>query len=308
MKILSWNINGLGSQEKRIQVKEVVRRMKPDLICLQETKLEVINWLVIRSLGVKADWDFVFVASSGASGDILILWDKISWKKQEEWRGKFSLSVSLRKVVDNSMWLFSGVYGPVLKSKKGLFWEELGRRANQYIRDFADFIAMFELVDLPLSGASFTWSRGQSRSRLDHFLLSQDWVEAVPEVYQKVLAHSVSDHCPLVLDPRLESWGPPPFRFEIVWLRDPCMEENLGGWWASCHAEGPDDVVIGKKLRYVKKKLKEWVKVKKLQSFGRKQWLEKRILELVALEESGLDSEEDGEELGRVKLDVDTPF
>ncbi|XP_077252583.1 uncharacterized protein LOC143891989 [Tasmannia lanceolata] len=283
MKILSWNINWLGSQEKRIHVKEVVRRMKPDLICLQETKLEVINWLVIRSLGVKADWDFVFVASSSASGGILILWDKISWKKQEEWRGKFSLSVSLRKVVDNSMWLFSGVYGPVLKSEKG--------RANQYMRDFADFIAMFELVDLPLSGASFTWSRGQSQSRLDRFLLNQDWVEAVPEVYQKVLSHSVSDHCPLVLDPRLESCGPPPFRFEIARLRDPCMEENLGGWWASCHAEGPADVVIGKKLRYVKKKLKEWVKVNKLQSFGRKQWLEKRILELVALEESGMDSE-----------------
>ncbi|XP_077215810.1 uncharacterized protein LOC143850444 [Tasmannia lanceolata] len=283
---LRMDINFGNDLDKRIQVKELVKKIKPDLICLQETKMESVNRGDLRGLGIRTEWEFSFVGSNGASGGILIAWNENVWKKQEEWIGRYSLLIALKKEADNSMWLFSGVYGPVFLVEKALFWEELekvrdacslpwciGGDFNEIMK-VGERLGCFELIDLPLAGASFTWSRGPSWSRLDRFLMCSGWLNLVSDSSQKVLVHSVSDHCPLLLDPHLESWGSPPFRFELAWLSFPQMEDRLGSWWFSCSFEGPADVVIGKKLR---------------------------ITKLIALEECGLSSEEDWQELGNVK-------
>ncbi|XP_077249344.1 uncharacterized protein LOC143888833 [Tasmannia lanceolata] len=329
MKILSWNVNGLGSLAKRAQVKGLVKKSKPDLICIQETKLKVIDRSMVKSLGVGSHWGFSFVEAIGASGGIFIAWDESNWVRSEEWKGRFSISIVLRRAEDADVCLFSGVYGPSLWADKRLFWEELNgvrdrwsypwciggdfnkirsvcerlgcRRANQNMAAFATFISKHNIIDLPLSGARFTWSRGESLSRIDRFLICPGWLNLAPEVLQKTLVHSVSDHCPLLLDPRMESWGPPPFRFEISWLQIPLMEERLGVLWVAHKCEGPADVVIGQKLRYVKKKLKEWVAERGQADSSRKVWLENRIGDLNVLEESGLGSVISREELGRVK-------
>ncbi|XP_077242503.1 uncharacterized protein LOC143883018 [Tasmannia lanceolata] len=275
-----------GVSGGKIQLKELIRSSKPDLICIQETKLEDISREIIRSCGVKADWDFSFVPSLGASGGILVAWDEVCWQSIEVWKGKgsFSISVALRRLEDESLWLFTGVYGPVQRADKEVFWSGLGRirglcsypwciggdfneiksigervgcnRINQGMRSFANFIADNELIDLPLSGSAFIWSRGESRSRLDRFLIGAEWMAIVPDILQKALIHSVSYHSPILLDPRLESWGPTSFRFEIAWLNYPHMVERLGEWWSSYHVEGPADVIIGKKLKLLKKKIK----------------------------------------------------
>ncbi|XP_077252502.1 uncharacterized protein LOC143891884 [Tasmannia lanceolata] len=274
MKIVSWNSNGLGSQGKRLQVKELINSSKPDLMCLQETKLELISRGVFRGLGFREEWDFDFIPSQGASGGILVAWNGSAWKLVNVWKGNFSLFVAFKKLEDGSDWLYSGVYGPCSREAKLEFWEELGRvrsfcqfpwcvggdfneiraveeriwcsRVSQNMQLFIDFIAENELIDLPMSGRAFTWARGESRSRIDRFFISSEWMEMVPDVFQKALLHSVSDHCPILLDPSWESWGPSPFRFDIAWLEISKMEETLGEWWGLRSFEGPADVVIGK--------------------------------------------------------------
>ena len=37
--ILSWNVNGLRSFIKKVNMNDIVKKYKPDIICLQETKL-----------------------------------------------------------------------------------------------------------------------------------------------------------------------------------------------------------------------------------------------------------------------------
>ena len=89
------------------------------------------------------------------------------------------------------------------------------------MRGFNDWIQFHDLVDLPLRGADFTWSNMQTKpvmSRLDRFLVSTDWLDIFPDCSQRAVARTISDHCPLVLETGLEDWGPPPFRFEIMWL------------------------------------------------------------------------------------------
>lgn len=39
MKIISWNINGYRSAEKTNSIKELIDKNSPDIICLQEIKM-----------------------------------------------------------------------------------------------------------------------------------------------------------------------------------------------------------------------------------------------------------------------------
>jgi exonuclease III len=39
MKVISWNVRGLGRVDKRKEVRNLVREKNPLIVCLQETKL-----------------------------------------------------------------------------------------------------------------------------------------------------------------------------------------------------------------------------------------------------------------------------
>ena len=98
------------------------------------------------------------------------------------------------------------MYGPTLKKDMEGFWGELGAiggmwsdpwcvvgdfnmikflfkrsrggRLSSAMRRFLEVIEDLELRDLPLQGGHFTWSGGlnnQSKSRIDRFLVSEDW-------------------------------------------------------------------------------------------------------------------------------------
>jgi exonuclease III len=50
LKILSWNVRGLNDQGKRLCIKNLIQDWKANIICLQETKLEIITDNRVRSL------------------------------------------------------------------------------------------------------------------------------------------------------------------------------------------------------------------------------------------------------------------
>ena len=70
-KIIMWNVRGLNVVDKRLRIRGLLREWKADVVCLQETKLEVISREVIRSLWGGQHVDWCYLGSSGASGGIL---------------------------------------------------------------------------------------------------------------------------------------------------------------------------------------------------------------------------------------------
>lgn len=70
MKIVSWNVRGLGSDIKRAAIKNTLRSVRVDLILLQETK---VDNSMVRSLKPFRDAKHVFKPSIGAYGGILVL-------------------------------------------------------------------------------------------------------------------------------------------------------------------------------------------------------------------------------------------
>ncbi|KAF5461248.1 hypothetical protein F2P56_021060 [Juglans regia] len=249
-KIVSWNVRGLHDPNKRLQVRNLLRQWKGDIICLQETKLEDISRQIVRSLwrGQHVGWSFL--PSNGASGGVLVMFDTRVVERVEECVGDFTVACSFVNIDDGFKWAFVGVYGPNLDSKRRLLWEELAGVLSWWeipcciggdfnisrfpsersgvshltaaMRDFSDFISEQELMDLPLSGGTFTWSNNRdcpSWSRIDRFLLTPDWEAHFPDVVQRRLPRLCSDHFPIILDCGGIQGGRMYFKFEHMWLK-----------------------------------------------------------------------------------------
>ena len=52
IKILSWNVRGVNDPDKRRVIKNFLRTHRVDLVCLQETKVQEMNNVMVRSLRV----------------------------------------------------------------------------------------------------------------------------------------------------------------------------------------------------------------------------------------------------------------
>ena len=86
----------------------------------------------------------------------------------------------------------------------------------------SEFIEDLNLIDLPLEGGSYTWSRGSDRSsmsRIDRVLVSHDWEEQYSDVIQRILPRPVLDHFSILVEVGGMARGKSPFRFENMWLK-----------------------------------------------------------------------------------------
>lgn len=290
MKLLSWNVRGLGSCAKRKRVKEVILKATPDIVMLQETKFECLDTLSIRDIWDSRFKEWECFPSLGASGGMLLIWDTRFASKIDSFHGNFSVSVLL-EIKGRGSWWFTSVYGPNCPRQRSFFWEELGflfgfcgpnwclggdfnaiRSPDEKLggssltasmRGFDSFIRECFLRDIPLSNARFTWSASRIHtvaSRLDRFLFTNSWEDAFPDLVQETLYRPVSDHFPVVLESCKLRWGPTPFRFENMWLGHHSFLPLVKEIWNSSSVEGWEGFKIMRKLKTLKENLKEWNK------------------------------------------------
>ncbi|RVW51559.1 hypothetical protein CK203_066799 [Vitis vinifera] len=104
MKILSWNVRGANDSSKRKVIKTFIRNQRVDLICIQETKIQAMSDSIARSIGSGRFLDWKAVNAEGASGGILICWDRRSLDILDWEEGQFTLSCRFRNVEN-------GLYG-----------------------------------------------------------------------------------------------------------------------------------------------------------------------------------------------------
>ena len=108
VKILSWNVRELNDRDKRLQVRSLIKQWGADIICLQETKLEQVTRRIVRSLWDIHHVDWMFLGFVGASGGILLMWDRRVVEKIDEVVGDFLVSCRFRGVIDQFDWAFLG--------------------------------------------------------------------------------------------------------------------------------------------------------------------------------------------------------
>ncbi|GKV46006.1 hypothetical protein SLEP1_g53030 [Rubroshorea leprosula] len=169
-------------------------------------------------------------ASIGRLGGLLCIWNSDIFCKETVLEGTNFLGV-YGFWGENAVLVFIiNIYSPCELASKRLLWEELSnlvspsasgnwcilgdfntikgqherkgcKSLSSEMREFCDFINELNLIDLPLIGRKYTWykSNGESMSRLDRALFSENWLSSWPDMKQWCLARSCSDHCPILL-------------------------------------------------------------------------------------------------------------
>ena len=291
MKIISWNVRGLGSFEKRREVCQLVREKNPLIMCVQETKLSVIDVNLCKSMWGGDLVDFSFQPSVGASGGIVTMWDT---REVEVWSSmsfEHVLVISRCFVKTRRQFTVFNIYAPCDSVRQQVLWNDLSSRlqknsemnvclcgdfnATQSVEErrsvrgvarqawnaaYNTFIENNFLVDLPLRGRNFTWFRGDanSMSRIDRFLLSDGWCVTWPNCDQLALSRGVADHCSLVLSVDVANWGPQPLRMLKCWELLPGYKSFVCNKWQSLHVDGWGGFVLKEKLKLIKLALKDW--------------------------------------------------
>jgi exonuclease III len=294
MKVISWNCRGLGSKTKEEAMRALIKTENPDIMLVQETKLEENLFLQSRKRfwkkgGINA------ISARGASGGLGTLWNDSKYKMVA---GKKNVHWLLTKFQhQDSMEVFSlfNVYVPVNAGEKKFCWDSLRdladegvleniiiagdlnislsqseKRGGCIVRDPArewveDLIQDWDLLDVKPSRGKYTWSNkrvgpGHIAARLDRFLLQSSYLLLGIDVKMKILSNSTSDHKPimLVLTPQ-RNLGPIPFRFSPLWISQKDFLKKVEEIWRMS-VTGSPFYVWEEKLRRVKSALKSWAK------------------------------------------------
>jgi exonuclease III len=109
--VLNWNVRWLNSEDKKKAVREKIEESGCSVFCLQETKMQNVDYSFIRKIALKRFSKFSFVPSLGASGGILMGWNDVL-KGEIVWNQDFAITVAFTSRHSEQKWKLTTVYGP----------------------------------------------------------------------------------------------------------------------------------------------------------------------------------------------------
>ncbi|XP_073354886.1 uncharacterized protein [Aegilops tauschii subsp. strangulata] len=259
--LICWNVRGLNNPAKRKAVKEYIDTVKSSLVCLQETKLDVIDkYTIMQCLGPSFD-GFAYVPSEETRGGILLAWDStmvdvvgvqndanflIGWMQPkgsapwwisvvygpqgDELKTKFLEDLSARRATCPGAWMILGDFNMILRASK-----KSNNNLNRgMMNKFRRFVDEHELKELYMHGRHFTWSNERERptlTKIDRVLVSIDWEMDHTDNLLQALSTGISDHAPLHLTTNAPFYHRKRFRFVMFWLKLEGFEEVVREAW-----------------------------------------------------------------------------
>jgi exonuclease III len=126
-EVLNWNVQGLNDSAKRNVVREFLDTVRVNIVCLQETKLDVIDdFIVMQCLGPSFD-GYIYLPVVETRGGVLLAWDTSVVSIGHVSFDTYVINGEVRSR-DNSSWWITTVYGPQAREDKFSFLTELAER------------------------------------------------------------------------------------------------------------------------------------------------------------------------------------
>lgn len=122
LTILNWNVRGIGDLDKCAVVKDMVCDVKPDLVCLQETKWNSCTKFRIKQVCPSRFTNFIALDALGTRGGIILAWSNI-FSSTCTFKNSFSVTAAL--CIRGFNFMITVVYGPQQDSEKLSFLNEL---------------------------------------------------------------------------------------------------------------------------------------------------------------------------------------
>eukprot|EP00253_Pinus_taeda_P002372 PITA_02372 len=287
MIVISWNIRGLNSKGKQRYMKDKLKKEKPSIMILQETKISIqqIEGIIDKN---KLQYEVMGQDAIGSAGGIAILWNPNDIIL-DNWTSMSRVLAGLGRIVGTKeQVVISGVYGPPSPGEKENFinsmkiirrlypeaaWiiggdfnlirsleEKKGgiRKMDHFMDKFNEMIEDLRLVDIQTINGICTWNNRRGA---------------------KIIPSLDSDHWPIRLEVDIKgNRGKRPFRFEAFWLRDLEFIKKVEEWWRQSTMQGKGKMhMFQLKLKELKGRIKKWNK----EEFGNimedKQKLEREI-------------------------------
>ena len=125
MRVLIWNMRGFGRRGRRNQLREYLRKVKVDIIILQETIRQSFSDHELRSLELGGLFTWNWLPASGMSGGMLLGIRDSTLAANSADLGEFFISAQVVHRAKDFPFQFFGVYGPADHSRSAEFLQEL---------------------------------------------------------------------------------------------------------------------------------------------------------------------------------------
>lgn len=280
---VAWNCRGgISTRTKQHLIRSMIKKEDLLIMGLVETKCHVTPFMA-KSLWPNLDFGSFSIPSLGASGGLVVLWNSVKLSPTQVFCGEGWIAMDFDW--HGTACRFILLYASNCPQQRSSLWQELlpissfsgllfisgdfneitrpSERLNcsQYspsMQAFNAFISQASLLDLPLTGRSFTWSNSLSSSRIDRCLISSSVISLWPACSLIALPKSSSDHCPIhFISQKAFDWGPKPFRsINAWWSREEfygVVEES----WCKIQNQFPN-ASLCQRLRELRGFLKEW--------------------------------------------------
>ncbi|XP_071695516.1 uncharacterized protein [Rutidosis leptorrhynchoides] len=274
MKILSVNIRGFKRDGKVSWFWRMISSNNPIVAAVQETKSRSLKDRWIDKIWGSHNVEYVAKDTVGKSSGLLLMWESnvfsvnqaveeivvvnVYRPHTDEKKRKFWADLNALLQFNDVAWVLCGDYNEVRFEEEMENTNFVARREDM----FNDFINNNGLIEIPIQGKKFTRisDEGTQFSKLDRFLVSDNFYTLWDDLYVVALDRKLSDHTPLMLKNGNTDYGSNPVKIFNAWLEDTEAEPIIVSAWNEEVSGSVKDLVFRLKLKKVKEKLKTWSK------------------------------------------------
>ncbi|KAL8473622.1 hypothetical protein ACS0TY_030457 [Phlomoides rotata] len=125
MKVMSFNVRGLGNKIKRNGIKQMIYQNRIDMCCIQESKIEKMEENIGREMWFDREFDWAWREVEGRAGGIISIWNRKVFSKISVWHIKGMLVVNGIWREDNAKVMIINVYAPCTVMEKEQLWDAI---------------------------------------------------------------------------------------------------------------------------------------------------------------------------------------